>query len=111
MLTNSGSYYYFWWCPEPDKFNAAGHLADGVWIQHKKLTDAGVVLNGLREVAIHQLDRCARCGSRGAERHHWAPQSMFSDPDAWPTDMLCSTCHREWHLIVTPGLVLVRAAK
>ena len=51
--------------------------------------------------------RCARCGSRGAEEHHWAPQAIFGKDEAnrWPKDFLCKPCHDEWHRLVTPELV------
>jgi hypothetical protein len=43
--------------------------------------------------------RCARCGSNanGVELHHWAPFGRFKDFDQWPTSMLCTACHLEWH--------------
>ena len=42
--------------------------------------------------------RCAKCGQRGAEEHHWAPKAIFGDDaDKWPTDYLCVKCHNEWH--------------
>lgn len=40
---------------------------------------------------------CERCGARGVELQHWAPQAIFNDADAWPTSYLCPTCHRTWH--------------
>lgn len=52
---------------------------------------------------------CEVCGSDdGVQLHHWAPQSLeqrFRSPQAWPTAMLCRTCHAEWHRAVTPDLV------
>lgn len=48
---------------------------------------------------------CARCGDRGGvEEHHWAPKHLFEDAYEWPTSMLCPSCHREWHRIVTPNM-------
>lgn len=51
-------------------------------------------------------DRCAKCGARGVELHHWAPKGVFGDDEAegWPKDYLCKACHDEWHLRVTPQL-------
>lgn len=46
---------------------------------------------------------CEVCGVKGAEEHHWAPFSIFgADAHKWPKSHLCPTCHREWHLRVTP---------
>lgn len=51
--------------------------------------------------------RCAKCGARGCEEHHWAPIGIFGreEADKWPKDFLCKTCHDEWHRMVTPQLV------
>lgn len=42
---------------------------------------------------------CARCGhsDHTIELHHWAPYSLFEDPNDWPMSYLCRACHREWH--------------
>lgn len=44
---------------------------------------------------------CERCGSMGAEYHHWPPVALFEDAWDWPGDYLCPLCHRRWH--VTTG--------
>jgi len=47
--------------------------------------------------------RCAVCGSRDAEAHHWAPRKLFGDDcEKWPQDYLCAAHHAEWHHRVTP---------
>lgn len=50
-------------------------------------------------VLMPQLtSRCARCGNRHAEQHHWAPKEIFKgEANDWPTDYLCKKCHDEWH--------------
>lgn len=50
--------------------------------------------------------RCARCGGRGGESHHWAPVGIFGkeEADKWPMDFLCKDCHDQWHRLVTPAL-------
>ena len=51
-------------------------------------------------------DRCAVCGSRDVEDHHWAPRAIFGEEaEKWPHDKLCGNCHDRWHLLVTPQLV------
>jgi ferredoxin len=48
---------------------------------------------------VDPANKCERCGqcSNGVELHHWAPFAKFNDFDQWPTSMLCSACHVEWH--------------
>lgn len=52
--------------------------------------------------------RCARCGNRTAELHHWAPKAIFGlmECEMWPKDFLCKDCHDFWHRRMTPELVL-----
>lgn len=51
--------------------------------------------------------RCARCGNRDCELHHWAPRAIFGKDECeqWPKDYLCKACHDEWHKKATPELV------
>jgi len=49
--------------------------------------------------------RCAVCGMRGAELHHWAPKYLFSsESESWPKDYLCKKHHDQWHLKLTPEI-------
>lgn len=49
-------------------------------------------------LARHDVPPCVRCQSNGGvEYHHWAPQAIFNDADAWPIAPLCRTCHTTWH--------------
>lgn len=51
--------------------------------------------------------QCEVCGANEAEEHHWLPRAftdLVPNHDAWPTSMLCKTCHDVWHEIVTPYL-------
>jgi hypothetical protein len=66
-----------------------------------------VDLSVVRVVEVMGGQRCARCGRRGAEEHHWSPRAIFGKDEAetWPKDFLCKACHDEWHLKVTPQLV------
>jgi transposase-like protein len=43
---------------------------------------------------------CVKCGTSGAENHHWAPGEYFEDSDAWPQDYLCQKCHSTWHAVI-----------
>jgi hypothetical protein len=71
------------------------------------LIEHGVDLSAVPVVVEAEAKRCARCGARGAEEHHWAPQAKFGkeEADRWPKDFLCKACHDKWHRLVTPELV------
>ena len=65
----------------------------------------GIVGEEIPELVNPGLARCARCGTHGAELHHWAPQALFDDAHFWPMSRLCRQCHMLWHSVVTPSLV------
>ena len=105
-MSASAAEHFGWWCLEcnwwaPRKNSAA------IWIAKDELVKAGVDLSLVRVVERTEQPRCAKCGARGAEEHHWAPQAMFGKDEAnrWPKDFLCKRCHDEWHRMVTPQLV------
>jgi hypothetical protein len=53
--------------------------------------------------------RCAVCGNRATEMHHWAPRGIFGDDcENWPKDYLCKDHHEHWHRAVTPQLTTDR---
>lgn len=86
--------------------------ARSAWYSKRELLERGVNPAELQVVYDHRqehADPCDVCGSTaGVELHHWAPQSLerlFREPAAWPTALLCTECHSEWHRIVTPDLV------
>ena len=50
-------------------------------------------------------EKCVVCGTLGAEEHHWAPWFIFKEEcESWPKSMLCPTCHKRWHDLVTPDM-------
>jgi hypothetical protein len=83
-----------------------------LWIPLADVRAVGVNENDLpwsNTIAPH--NRCARCGARDVELHHWAPRAMFGEEaDRWPQDYLCHDHHAEWHRTVTPGLVSEKAS-
>ena len=97
--------HYGWWCLECNWWTTAKN--GGNWIAKETLLAHGLDLSALRVTERIEQPRCAKCGARGAEEHHWAPQAMFGKDEAnrWPKDFLCKACHDEWHLKVTPQLV------
>lgn len=67
-------------------------------IRHDTAPDISTVPVHVDHRATSANPPCSRCGSTdGTEEHHWAPRAIFDDPDAWPTDFLCPTCHTLWH--------------
>jgi hypothetical protein len=97
--------YYGWWCLVCKGWTPS--RSGGIWIKKELLEDTGVDLSTVRVVENKSAPRCAKCGTRGAELHHWAPQAMFgkAEADQWPKDYLCKACHDQWHRMVTPKLV------
>ena len=71
-------------------------------IAHDTLT--GFDLSCVEVITSHNQATCERCGSVGAETHHWAPYHLFDDAHQWPTSNLCRRCHMLWHETVTPSM-------
>ena len=61
------------------------------------LRRARISVSSLPLLSDNRTVRCERCDEIGAELHHWAPQVLFPDADAWPMAFLCVACHRLWH--------------
>ena len=104
-MSASAAAHYGWWCLECKWWTKSKN--GGVWIAKDLLEANGVDLSTVPVVVDADAKRCARCGGRGAEEHHWAPQAMFGkeEADRWPKDYLCKSCHDQWHRMVTPQLV------
>ena len=105
QVTASGSTQFGWWCLKCRGWVLA--KSGGFWIPKGALLAEGVDLGWLPVVQNMKAPRCARCGRRGAEEHHWGPRAIFGPEDAetWPKDYLCKSCHDAWHRRVTPQLV------
>ena len=58
------------------------------------------------QIALNNSLRCEVCKSnKDVQRHHWAPWHLFGkESEVWPTSLLCQSCHRKWHRIVTPKM-------
>ena len=97
--------HFGWWCLMCHWWSESS--LGGLWIPKETLEEYGVDLSTIRTVVINESPRCVKCGTRGAELHHWAPQAIFGQPEAdgWPKDYLCLSCHQTWHRKVTPQLV------
>lgn len=108
MFTVSGSEVFLWSCPFCEKRNPFG----GKQMFISKVTICEhLTKDQIDSLPVQMPDcsvRCVRCGAREAELHHWAPRAIFGDKDCekWPKDYLCRDCHKFWHKMVTPQLVL-----
>lgn len=96
-ILHSGAEAFVWVCDGCDRFNPFG---GNMWIDsdqvYRYLTKTEVLT--LPVLSEPLTSRCAKCGSRGTELHHWAPKAVFGeDSDKWPQDYLCKPCHDEWH--------------
>lgn len=106
QFSGNGAVTYLWICPVCNRKNPDNTR---LFIPREEVEQM------LSETEIEQLptimprftDRCARCGARDVELHHWAPRGIFGtiEAEGWPRDYLCKCCHDEWHLRVTPQLV------
>lgn len=105
-LFANGSENFMWVCASCNRRNPSGgdlFIAKDLVEQYmtpEQIKDLPVIANA-------PTSRCARCGSRNCELHHWAPKGIFGKDEAeqWPQDFLCKSCHDLWHMAVTPQLV------
>lgn len=102
-LNADESQAFGWWCDKCHWWNQRAN-GSGFWIQKDELERSGVEISTIRVVEILTQPRCAKCGKRGAQQHHWAPKHLFKDAEDWPKDYLCTDCHRLWHDVVTPNM-------
>lgn len=91
-IISNGDSQVFDWCIDCDK-NARGAA---IYLKHGDIGDPEQY--PIKENYYASAPRCVRCGSRGAEYHHWAPKAVFGNAaDLWPGDYLCQRCHDNWH--------------
>ena len=107
-IKSDGSIGLFWQCQKCEH-QLDDEYSKGIWINHdlarEKLAGMNLTIEDIPIVRYSCGERCARCGSRGTQRHHWATQGLFDDPDSWPTDYLCDSCHKQWHKVVNVQLI------
>lgn len=100
----SGSINFLWVCSFCETRNPG--RGNKFFIPHdtikKHLTQEQI--DALPKLLPDLMVRCARCGHRECELHHWAPQHLFDDSEDWPKDYLCRDCHDLWHKVVTPNM-------
>ena len=108
-IVSNGDSQFFWWCYRCERMTPAG-----TFLKHDEVIaitqafaatpDDIPVLNNYAK-----LVKCVVCGAKGAELHHFAPQTwrerFGNNWSHWPTALLCRRCHLLWHQIVTQGLV------
>jgi hypothetical protein len=107
QLFANGSENFLWVCSKCNRRNPTGgnqfYIPSALVREHvneAQVASLPIIMPALR-------DRCARCGGRNTELHHWAPKAIFGadESERWPCDMLCTDCHAQWHRMVTPQLV------
>ena len=96
----NGATQVFWWCARCQRY-AAG---SAYFVSQSYLKSIGIDIAALPIVtrSSEPQPHCERCGSLGAEYHHWAPKHLFEDAELWPGSYLCVEGHHKWHAIVTP---------
>jgi len=98
---------FVWCCSSCNRFNPFGQRDHFI---SKEKVQAFLTPEQIAALPVLMPDasnRCARCGDRECELHHWAPKGIFGNDEAekWPKDYLCKVCHACWHQLVTPQLV------
>lgn len=104
QLFINGSEHFVWVCSSCQIKNPSG---GSLYIESEKVMAHLSVeqISNLPVLMPELYNRCAVCGSRGAELHHWAPKHLFGDEaEKWPKDHLCKVCHDRWHNKVTPDM-------
>ena len=111
-------HYYQWRCilcdialpdgnsePEKPKYQIAKTEVYEACMKH------GISIDSIPQMLSANAKSCRVCGRPATEMHHWLPQSYgksiaeYGETWATITDYLCSEHHRQWHEIVTPGLL------
>ena len=90
-------------CPECNTVSGNKPIKRGL-LDPQDIADAVVVRS---HYGLGTVMECEVCGKTPAERHHWAPQSLFGHDIAadWPTSWLCQPCHSFWHKVINKNLV------
>jgi hypothetical protein len=105
QLMQSGARHFLWVCQTCNTRNPGS----GPYYISAELIIAHLSTNQIESLPVIMPDlsnRCAVCGKREAELHHWAPKALFGkDSGDWPKDYLCKEHHNLWHLKVTPQLI------
>jgi protein-arginine kinase activator protein McsA len=107
QLSANGSKTFLLICAECQKRNPFG---DKQFFMPRELVEKELTqeqINDLPAIMPELFSRCAVCGNRSAELHHWAPKGIFGEEcSKWPKDYLCIPCHLRWHRMTTPQLVI-----
>lgn len=105
----NGSENFLWVCSVCNRRNPAGDSAFYIPKEKVKGFLSKEQIEALPVIMPFIYTRCARCGNRTTELHHWAPKAIFGKDECerWPMDYLCVDCHAQWHRQVTPQLVIL----
>ena len=103
QIISSGATFFHWWCTQCQRHHGRGEWVKKEWVLNS--LPPGATIEDIPLSRFSCGERCAKCGRRGTEKHHWAPQALFSNADDWPMDFLCKKCHDEWHEIINPKMI------
>ena len=107
-IMESQAVHFAWWCKTCQTYAKVQNL----WIKADDVSEwcnrNGIDNDQIPIVNYQCGNRCAKCGKRGTELHHWAPRALFSDSESWPTDYLCRECHSQWHKVIDVKLLKQR---
>lgn len=108
QFNEAGAESFFFKCPRCESSLHVGEWRPFVPKSYvkTKLTPEQIFELPYAEPRTGPDNRCARCGERASELHHWAPRAIFGQDEAerWPKDYLCKPCHDLWHKTVTPNI-------
>ena len=94
VVMASGGIHVAAWCSDCERYARPGN----VWLSKEEKVKLDI--DSLPILANYLEDTqylCSRCGSEGAQNHHWAPEAIFNDHNEWPQSYLCLKCHIRWH--------------
>lgn len=114
QLMASGGRHFLWVCQTCNTRNPGIGGGSPYYIS-SELVQQHLSAHQIESLPVIMPDlsnRCAVCGKREAELHHWAPTGIFGKESGdWPKDYLCKEHHDLWHLKVTPQLVREESRK
>jgi hypothetical protein len=107
QLFANGSENFLWVCPACNTRNPSRDRQFYIPSETVRQHLSAEQIEALPIITPDLYTRCARCGNRTTELHHWAPRAIFGNDECerWPKDYLCKDCHDQWHRQVTPQLV------
>lgn len=96
IMTN-GRTQVRWVCQHCGDYGTFGALPIRFVVSLELEADELPVCRDRSDEDVHR-EPCVVCGDDDTEEHHWAPSSIFPEPEWWGhTVSMCTTHHAEWH--------------